>query len=97
MTNSANNKAPAITGVQHYSAEDIKKLKEIVDEGVFVLQEISDMKTGLAETIKTIAEEMNIKPGQLSKAINVCFKNNLVEEQAKFDEIIDIIQAVGRG
>ncbi len=97
MTNSANNTAPAITGVQHYSADDIKKLKEIVDEGVFVLQEISDMKTGLAETIKTIAEEMNIKPGQLSKAINVCFKNNLVEEQAKFDEIIDIIQAVGRG
>jgi division protein CdvB (Snf7/Vps24/ESCRT-III family) len=84
-------------GLQNFSADDIKKLKEIVDEGCVVMQEIDDMKESLKSTVKTISEEVGIKPAQLTKAINICFKNSLHEEQAKLDEIIDIIDAVGRG
>lgn len=91
---SQSNGTPA---VQNFSADDIKKLKEIVDEGRIVMQEIEDMKEGLNSTIKTIAEEVGIKPAQLAKAIKICFKNSLSEEQAKMDEIVEIIEAVGRG
>ena len=85
------------TNVQHYTNDDIRRMKELINEGCIVLQEMEDLKEGLSDTVKAIAEEISVKPAQLNKAIKICCKNSLAEEQEKFDEVLDIIQAAGRG
>ena len=40
------------------SSEEKAKLKQLVDEGCSVLQEVDDLKGGLRDTVKAIAEEL---------------------------------------
>lgn len=83
--------------VKHYTADDVRRIKEIMKEGSIVLQEVQDLQEGLRETVKSIAEEIDVKPGQLNKAIKIAFKQNLTEEQDKFDEVVDLLETAGRG
>ena len=48
---------------------DKDRLINIINEGVKVNQEIDDLREGLRETVKAIAEELEIKPSLLNKAI----------------------------
>jgi hypothetical protein len=43
-----------------YTQEDIIRLKTLVNEGCEVLQEMDALKEGLNDTVKHIAEELNI-------------------------------------
>jgi hypothetical protein len=79
-----------------YTQEDINRLKELVNEGCNVLTEIETLKEGLSETVKAIAEEVDIKSSQLMKALKIAHKNSFDEENNKFSEIEDILAAVGR-
>jgi len=83
--------------VKHYDVDDVRRLKELVAEGCVVLQEIEDLKTGLSDTVKAIAEEVSVKPSLLNKAMKIAFKRSLNDEQADFDEVVDILETVGRG
>lgn len=79
-----------------FRQEDIERLKQLITEGVNVKQEIDDLNQGLKDTVKAIAEEMEIKPSQLNKAITIAFRNSLDEEREKMDEIEDILDIAGR-
>ena len=48
------------------------------------------------ETVKAIAEEMDIRPAILNKAIKVAHKANFGEESDKFDELETILAAIGK-
>ena len=50
---------------------DKDRLINIINEGVKVNQEIDDLREGLRETVKAIAEELEIKPSLLNKAIRI--------------------------
>lgn len=80
-----------------YTQEDINRLKQLISEGCNVLTEIDTLKEGLSETVKAIAEEVDIKPAQLMKAIKIANKVSLTEERDKFSEIEEILAAVGKG
>ena len=57
--------------VDNLSSEDKTKLTQLVEEGMQVLQEVDDLKGGLRDTVKSIADEMDIKPSVLNKAISL--------------------------
>ena len=80
---------------KHYSADDVRRLTELVREGCVVKQEVKDLNDGLAETVKAIAEEMSIKPTVLKKVINIAFKRNRLDEKDAFDELEDILDTLG--
>ena len=82
---------------KHYDADDVRRLKELVVEGVNVMHAIEDVREGLNETVKAIAEEIDIKAGQLKKVIRIAHKRSLDDERAAFDEIEDILDTVGKG
>ncbi len=50
-----------------FSSEEKAKLTQLVNEGLTVMQEVDDLNDGLNDTIKAIAEEMQIKPTVLKK------------------------------
>ena len=58
-----------------FGAPEQAKIKQIVAEGVTVMQEIQDLTEGLNETIKAVAEELEVKPGVIKKAIRIAQKD----------------------
>jgi cell division septum initiation protein DivIVA len=79
-----------------FSGDQKAKLTQIINEGVNVLQEIEDLNAGLSDTIKAIAEEMEIKPAILKKAIKIAQKSKLTDTNADHVELNDILETVGR-
>ena len=63
-----------------FNTEEIARLKRVVQEGEQVLYEVEALNTGLRETVKAIAEEMDLRPAILNKAIKVAHKANFGEE-----------------
>ena len=45
-----------------YGPDEKQKLERLVNEGSQVLQEVEDLQTGLKDTVKAVAEELNVKP-----------------------------------
>ena len=69
------------------NSSDVTRLKHLVTEGVRVKQEVEDLSEGLKETVKAVAEELEIKPKLLNKVITIAYKGNL---QVHTDELEDI-------
>jgi hypothetical protein len=72
------------------------KLTQIINEGMSVLQEVETLNEGLNDTIKAIAEELEIKPSILKKAIKVAHKQRLNETNEENEELNTILETVGK-
>ena len=79
-----------------YSSDDINKLKTLINEGVQVTQEVTDLKEGLRDTVKAVAEELQIKPSTINKAIRIAYKNEFAQVQDSFSAVEEVLQATGR-
>jgi transposase-like protein len=79
-----------------FSSEQKAKLTQLVNEGMTVMQEVEDLNAGLSDTIKAVAEEMEIKPAILKKAIKIAFKSKLGDENADHEELNTILETVGK-
>ena len=75
---------------------DKDRLINIINEGVKVNQEIDDLREGLRETVKAIAEELEIKPSLLTKAIRIAQKGDWNLKQDEMDDLEAILTATGR-
>lgn len=75
-----------------YGAEEKAKLERLVREGVTVLQEIEDLQNGLKDTVKAVAEELDVKPSLINKAIKIA-KNRDWEKHADAHEDLETIVA----
>ena len=79
-----------------FSQEEKLKLTQIINEGMQVMHEIETLTGGLSDTIKSIAEEMEIKPGVLKKAIKLAHKSEFGREQSDHELLETILTTVGR-
>ena len=79
-----------------FSSEQKAKLTQIINEGIQVLTEIDDLNAGLNDTVKAVAEEMEIKPAILKKAIKIAAKSKLNETNRDHDDLNTILETVGR-
>jgi transposase-like protein len=79
-----------------FSGDQKIKLTQIINEGVSVMQEIEDLNAGLSDTVKAVAEELEIKPGLLKKAIKIAQKSKLTDTNADHEELNTILETVGR-
>lgn len=78
-----------------YGAEEKAKLERLVQEGVTVLQEIEDLQGGLKDTIKAVAEELDIKPALITKAIKIAQKRDWEKHADAFDDLETLVTTVG--
>jgi transposase-like protein len=79
-----------------FTADEKNKLTQLINEGMRVLQEVSDLQEGLRDTVKAIAEELNVKPSLLSKAIKTAHKSSFTEQQSEMEDLETILITVGR-
>lgn len=80
-----------------FSSADINKLKQLVSEGCQVMTEVETLKEGLRDTVKAVAEELDIKPATLNKVIRIAHKAEQGKVREDFDETMDILETIGRG
>ena len=79
-----------------FSSEQKTKLTQIINEGMQVMHEVETLNAGLSDTIKAIAEEMEIKPNILKKAIRLAHKAEFGKEQQDHELLETILTTVGK-
>jgi len=79
-----------------FNPEEKAKLKHLMSEGLSVLGEIEILSGGLKDTVKAIAEEMEIKPAVLNKAIKTAHKSSFHSATSDFELLENILETVGR-
>ena len=72
------------------------KLTQIINEGMAVMHEIDTLQGGLTDTIKAIAEELEIKPAVLKKAIRVAHKAEFGKTKQDQELMETILETVGK-
>ena len=71
--------------------EEQAKVKHVIESGIKVKQEVQDLSEGLRDTVKAVADELEIKPALLNKAIAVAFKESLASEKDDIEELEEIL------
>ena len=79
-----------------YGAEEKAKLERLVNEGVNVLREVEDLQAGLKDTVKSVAEELEIKPALINKAIKVAQKGDWHRVADEFEDLEILVATVGK-
>lgn len=79
-----------------YGADEKAKLERLVNEGVTVLQEIEDLQAGLKDTVKAVAEELDVKPSLINKAIKIAQKGDWERVNDEFEDLETLVVTVGR-
>ena len=72
------------------------KLTQIINEGMQVMHEIDTLHGGLNDTIKAIAEELEVKPAILKKAIKLAHKAEFGKEKQDHETLETILETVGK-
>lgn len=78
------------------TTEDTKKLKRVIDEGLKITQEVDDLKAGFKDVVKAVAEELQLNPAAINKAIRAAYKASLEADKDAMNEVEEILAAVGR-
>jgi len=79
------------------SPENIVRLKQVIADGVQVLQECEDLKAGLSDTVKAIAEELEVKPAILNRLIKTCQKGDMNDRREDVEILEELYKAAGLG
>ena len=79
-----------------YGPEEKAKLERLINEGSNVLRELEDLKEGLKETVKAVAEYLQIKPSVINKAITIAHKDNWKDHEQEWNDIEMILGVTKR-
>ena len=79
-----------------YGPEEKAKLERLINEGSTVLREIEDLQEGLKETVKAVAEELDVKPSIINKAIKIAHKDNWKDHEQEWNDIEMILGVTKR-
>lgn len=82
------------------TANETKKITSILDAGETVLEEVDTLREGLKDAVKNLAEELDVKPAVLNKAIRLSYKarteNAIENAQEEMSDVEVILHAAGR-
>jgi hypothetical protein len=78
-----------------YGAEEKAKLERLVREGVTVLQEIEDLQQGLKDTVKAVAEELDIKPALITKAVKIAKNRDWDKHADSYEDLETLVATLG--
>ena len=79
-----------------FTGEQKIKLTQIINEGMAVMHEIDTLQGGLTDTIKAVAEELEVKPAILKKAIKLAHKAEFGKEKQDHETLETILETVGK-
>jgi len=81
---------------RNFNDAEKQKLIQIIKEGSQVLGEIDDLRGGLKDTVKALAEELELKPALINKAISIAHKDMYRKVADDMDLLDSILTAAGK-
>ena len=78
---------------RQFNEEERNKLKTLIKEAIGVHMEVETLTGGLKDTVKAIADEMQIKPAVLNRAIKSAYKRDFDRARDDIDMIESILNA----
>jgi hypothetical protein len=85
-----------MSDIKTFSGDQKIKLTQLINEGMAVMHEIDTLNGGLTDTVKAIAEELEVKPSVLKKAIRVAHKASLTQTNIDNEQLNTILETVGK-
>jgi transposase-like protein len=85
-----------MSDVKTFSGDQKIKLTQLINEGMAVMHEIDTLQGGLTDTVKAIAEELEVKPSVLKKAIRIAHKASLTQSNQEHEQLNTILETVGK-
>jgi transposase-like protein len=85
-----------MSDVKTFSGDQKIKLTQLINEGMAVMHEIHTLQGGLTDTVKAIAEELEVKPSVLKKAIRIAHKASLTQSNQEHEQLNTILETVGK-
>ena len=82
--------------VKNFNDSEKQKLIQIISQGSQVLGEVDDLRVGLRDTVKSLAEELELKPALINKAISIAHKGNYQDISDNMDTLDSILTAAGK-
>ena len=79
-----------------FNGDQKLKLTQIINEGMQVMHEIDTLQGGLNDTVKAVAEELEVKPAILKKAIKLAHKAEFGKEKQDHETLETILETVGK-
>ena len=79
-----------------FSGAEKIKLTQLINEGLAVMTEIETLSGGLSDTIKAVAEELEVKPSILKKALRIAHKASLGTTNQDHEAVNTILETVGK-
>ena len=81
---------------RNFNPEEKAKLKQLISESSTVMTEVETLTEGLNDTIKHIAEEMELKPSLLKRAIKMAQKRDFDKARDDLDMIESILNSTDK-
>ena len=85
-----------MSDIKTFNGDQKIKLTQIINEGMAVMHEIDTLNEGLTDTVKAIAEELEVKPSVLKKAIRLAHKAALTQANQEHEQLNVILETVGK-
>ena len=79
-----------------FNSDQQAKLKNLINEGLGVMTEVETLQGGLKDTVRAVAEELNVKPSILNKALRIAYKSEFQQEQQDHETLETILTTVER-
>lgn len=79
-----------------FNPQQKAKLTQMINEGMQVMGEVETLNEGLRDTVKAVAEELDVKPNVLKRAIRVAYKADFTRNRDDFDQLETILETVGK-
>jgi len=78
---------------RNFTADQIKKLVQLIREGMAVRQETEDLNAGLKDTVNAVAEEMQIKASIINRAIKIAHRGDVTTHSDDHETLESILIA----
>jgi transposase-like protein len=85
-----------MSDIKTFNGDQKIKLTQLINEGMAVLHEIDTLNEGLSDTVKAIAEELEVKPSVLKKAIRIAHKASLTQANQEHEQLNTILETAGK-
>lgn len=85
-----------MTNITGLPEADKAKIKHLINEGVKITQEIDDLKGSLKDTVKAVAEELDIKASVLNRAIRAAYKHDIAQSREDLDGVEEVLVVAGK-
>jgi len=82
--------------IKTFNGDQKVKLVQLINEGMAVMHEIDTLNGGLTDTVKAIAEELEVKPSVLKKAIRIAHKASLTQANQEHEQLNTILETAGK-